>query len=94
MELKIDLKQPVKTPGGRDVTTTGDFKAMAAVPQVANSFASTLVNLIPIDILIPIAVSVALRVATQGTGTRSKRIKDILIQVAKGIDNEFPGNVC
>lgn len=84
----------VKTTGGRDVTTTGDFKTLAAAPKAATSLASTILNLIPIDILLPMAISVAIRVATNGTGTRSAKIKKVLISVAVGIEAEFPGEVC
>lgn len=88
------FNQIVSTLGGRDVTTTGDYKVMAAVPAAARSLASTLLNLVPLDVLIPLAISAALKVATSGTGNRSKQIKKILIQVAKGVSDQFPGEVC
>ena len=82
------------TSGGKDVTTTGDYKALAAAPFVAKSLASSIINIIPLDLLIPLAISAALKVATNGTGNRSKQIKTILIQVAKGVEAQFPGEVC
>ena len=88
------FNQPVLTTGGRDVTTTGDYKAFAAAPSAAKTIASSIINLIPLDLLIPLSISAALKVATSGTGNRSKQIKSILIQVAKGVESEFPGEVC
>jgi hypothetical protein len=70
------FNQPVLTSGGRDVTTTGDYKALASVPSVAKSLASTIINMVPLDFLIPMV------------------IKGLLIQVSKGMENQFPGEVC
>lgn len=88
------MNKIIKTVDGKDVTLTNDYKALAAAPKAATGLAATFLNLIPIDILLPMAISVAIRVATSGTGTRSAKIKKVLIVSAQGIANEFPDEVC
>jgi hypothetical protein len=89
------MTEIVKTSGGRDVTTTGDYKALLHAPtQAQHSLAGSLINLIPMDVLLPLVISAALKIATSGTGTRSKQIKKVLIQVAQSTESTFPGEVC
>jgi hypothetical protein len=80
--------------GGNDVTTTKDYKAFAAAPAAATSLASSILNLIPIDVILPLALSVAIKIATTGTGSRATKVKALLIKLAKAVENEFPGEVC